>query len=121
MSDEQIPLPGEWFWGILCPGCHRHCPMYRDITQGIIELTARRSERYLGRIVGVTIADIRMMLPPSSFTTFKFRKTSMTRESFSRLHHARETNRTSSLAFQIQAALPRRTDPAFPSQVIFHL
>lgn len=53
MSDEQIPLPGEWFWGILCPGCHRHCPMYRDITQGIIELTARRSERYLGRIVGL--------------------------------------------------------------------
>ena len=52
MSDELRPLPGEWYWGIVCPRCRRHCPMYRDITQGTVELTARPAEPSLGRMVG---------------------------------------------------------------------
>jgi hypothetical protein len=53
MSDELRPLPGEWYWGIMCPGCHRHCPMYRDITQGTVELTARPAASHLERMGGV--------------------------------------------------------------------
>ena len=53
MSYELRPLPGEWYWGIMCPGCHRHCLMYRDITQATVELTARPGDHNLERMVGL--------------------------------------------------------------------
>ena len=48
----ETPLVGEWYWGIVCPVCERHCPMYRDVTQGTAETTVLSTEPRLGRIDG---------------------------------------------------------------------
>ncbi len=59
MMDQRLndltPLPGEWYWGIICPTCGLHCPMHRDIQQGIAptsEIVRRSPQSHQARIAG---------------------------------------------------------------------
>jgi len=55
LQDGDIPLPGEWYWGIMCPSCHLHCPMHRDVQQGTIpttEIAGRSAQPRQARVAG---------------------------------------------------------------------
>jgi len=52
-DEMETPLPGEWYWGIVCPLCERYCPMYRDVTQGTVETTVLSAKPGAGRIRGL--------------------------------------------------------------------
>lgn len=52
---HDTPLPGDWYWGILCPSCHRHCPMHCDVHQGTVdtsEIAGRSFQPNQARIAG---------------------------------------------------------------------
>ena len=58
VPDDHVPLPGEWYWGILCPKCNLHCPMHRDARQGMAhtsEILGRSPQPQQAQLAGTCV------------------------------------------------------------------